>query len=270
MKTVGGRPPAKLLPFLKEQTCLPRQKSWAGFLFLPVPEGKTDLLQAFTEHMAGARLPEDVAVTHYIRLSQPHARRRPLRALAFDLDSTLTRPYLDFTRLRAQLGLPEGDILHWADALPPRQRAEAFATIEAFEQDGVDHVAWNDGAQETVAALQAGGLPVAIITRNSRASLAAVCARLDIRVDVLIAREDATPKPDPACVRLASARLGVRVETLLMVGDFRHDTEAGRAAGAMTVLLTNGKTPPWTVQADLVIQRLPELLAYVEKEETCQ
>ena len=205
-------------------------------------------------------------MTHCIRLPKPHPQRRPLHALAFDLDSTLTRPYLDFTRLRAQLGLPEGDILHWADSLPPRQRAAAFAAIAAFEQDGVEHVAWNDGAQETLAALQARGLPVAIITRNSRTSLAAVCAHLDIRVDVLIAREDATPKPDPACIRLASARLGVRVETLLMVGDFRHDTEAGRAAGAMTVLLTNGKTPTWTAEADLVIQRLPELLAHVEKE----
>ena len=200
----------------------------------------------------------------FIRLSQPHPQRRPVQAIAFDLDSTLTRPYLDFTRLRAQLGRPEGDILHWADSLPPRQRAEAFATIEAFERDGVEHVAWNDGAQETLAALQARGLPVAIITRNSRTSLTAVCAQLGIRVDVLIAREDATPKPDPACVRLASARLGVPVETLLMVGDFRHDTEAGRAAGAMTVLLTNGKTPTWRVEADLVIQRLPELLGHIE------
>ena len=215
--------------------------------------------------MVCAQPPEYDIVTHVIRLSRSPTDRRPVRAIAFDLDSTLTRPYLDFTRLRAQLDLPEGDILHWANSLPPRQRSEAFATIEAFEQDGVDHVAWNDGAQETLAALQARGLPVAIITRNSRTSLTAVCAHLDIRVDALIAREDATPKPDPACVRLASARLGVRVETLLMVGDFRHDTEAGRAAGAMTVLLTNGKTPTWTVEADLVIRRLPELLAYVEK-----
>ncbi len=202
---------------------------------------------------------------HFIRLPTSPADRRPVRALAFDLDSTLTRPYLDFTRLRAQLGLPEGDILHWADSLPPRQQAEVFALIEAFEKDGVDHVAWNDGAQETLATFQARGLPVAIITRNSRTSLLAVCAHLDLRVDVLIAREDATPKPAPAGVRLASVRLGVPVETLLMVGDFRHDTEAGRAAGALTVLLTNGKPPTWKAEADLTIHRLPELLAYVER-----
>ena len=43
----------------------------------------------------------------------------PLRAVAFDLDSTLTKPYLDFRKLRAQLGLAEGDILDWLAGLPP-------------------------------------------------------------------------------------------------------------------------------------------------------
>ena len=202
-------------------------------------------------------------VVHFIRL--PDQRRR-LHAVAFDLDSTLTRPYLDFAWLRAQLSLPEGDILQWAESLPLAQRSEAFATIAAFEQDGVDNVEWNDGARETLAEVQRRGLPVAIVTRNSRASLEAVRRRLGIRVDVLVAREDAPPKPDPECVRTASAELGVAIETLLMVGDFRHDTEAGRAAGAMTVLLTNGRTPTWTVDADLVIARLPELLEYLSEE----
>lgn len=202
-------------------------------------------------------------VVHFIRL---HEQRRRLHAVAFDLDSTLTRPYLDFARLRAQLSLPEGDILHWAQSLPPAQRGEAFATIAAFEQDGIDNVEWNDGARETLAEVQSRGLPVAIVTRNSRASLEVVCRRLGIRVDLLVAREDAPPKPDPECVRTAGAGLGVAIETLLMVGDFRHDTEAGRAAGAMTVLLTNGRTPMWTVDADLVIERLPELLEYLSEE----
>src|SRR5512138_2012326 len=80
---------------------------------------------------------------------------RPLRAIAFDLDSTLTRPYLDFTRLRQQLNLPEGDILMWLAALPPAERVLASQLIEAFEQDGVENVAWNEGAQEVLKAVRA-------------------------------------------------------------------------------------------------------------------
>jgi HAD superfamily hydrolase (TIGR01509 family) len=189
---------------------------------------------------------------------------RPLHAVAFDLDSTLTRPYLDFRQLRQQLGLPEGDILQWLATLPPTKQAQALQVIEAFEQDGVENVAWNEGAAETLSRVRALGLPTAIVTRNSRASLIAVCERLDIRVDILVAREDAPPKPDPACLHYTARQLGVPIETLLMVGDYRHDTEAGRLAGAMTVLLTNGQAPAWSVNADLLIEQLPELLRYID------
>jgi HAD superfamily hydrolase (TIGR01509 family) len=187
-----------------------------------------------------------------------------LCAIAFDLDSTLTRPYLDFRQLRQQLGLPEGDILKWLADLPPSEQARALSIIETFEQDGVENVAWNDGAQETLEAVRAMGLPSAIVTRNSRASLLAVCGRLDIRVDLLVAREDAPPKPDPACLHYTAERLRVAIEHLLVVGDYRHDIDAGRAAGAITVLLTNGQAPSWPVEADLVIERLVELLGYLD------
>ena len=50
---------------------------------------------------------------------------------------------------------------------------------------------------------------------------------------------------------------------MMIVGDYRHDTEAGRAAGTLTVLLTNGKTPTWEVDADLVIERMGELGEYL-------
>jgi phosphoglycolate phosphatase-like HAD superfamily hydrolase len=49
-----------------------------------------------------------------------------------------------------------------------------------------------------------------------------------------------------------------------MIGDYRHDTDAARAAGAIPVLLTNGRTPTWPVDADLVIDRLDELLHYLD------
>ncbi len=190
---------------------------------------------------------------------------RPLRAIAFDLDSTLTRPYLDFRRLRQQLNLPEGDILSWLAALPPAERVLASQLIEAFEQDGVEKASWNEGAQEVLKAVQAMDLPLAIVTRNSRTSLAAVCQRLGIDVALLVAREDAPPKPDPACLHYTAKQLAVPIEQLLMVGDYRHDMDAGRAAGAMTVLLTNGRPPSWPVEADLIIEQLLDLLAYIEQ-----
>jgi len=198
----------------------------------------------------------------YIRICL-NGQERPLRAIAFDLDSTLTRPYLDFKKLRQQLNLPEGDILGWLEQLPPTKKAAALALIEAFEQDGVENVEWNDCAQATFDMIRAMGVPLAIVTRNSRASLVAVCHRLGIDADLLVAREDAPPKPNPACLHYTAERLFVPISDLLMIGDYRHDTDAARAAGAIPVLLTNGRTPNWPVDADLVIDRLDELLRYL-------
>jgi HAD superfamily hydrolase (TIGR01509 family) len=200
------------------------------------------------------RLSRHIRLNGYVRL---------LGAIAFDLDSTLTLPYLDFKRLRQQINLPEGDILQWLMELPAAEQTHALAIIEAFEQDGVENVTWNDGAQETFQTVKAMNLPLAIVTRNSRASLTAVCARLGIEVDLLVAREDAPPKPDPACLHYVARHLAVPIEHVLMVGDYRHDIDAARAAGAIPVLLTNGQTPAWSVDADLVIARLNELLSYI-------
>ena len=192
-----------------------------------------------------------------------NGQERPLRAIAFDLDSTLTRPYLDFKKLRQHLNLPEGDILGWLGQLPTTEKTRASALIEAFEQDGVENVEWNDNAQTTLDAVRAMGVPLAIVTRNSRASLIAVCRRLGIEVDLLVAREDAPPKPNPACLHYTAECLSVPVSDLLMIGDYRHDTDAARAAGAIPVLLTNGRLPTWPIDADLVIDRLDELLCYL-------
>jgi HAD superfamily hydrolase (TIGR01509 family) len=184
--------------------------------------------------------------------------------VVFDLDGTLTRPYLDFGQLRQQLGIADGDILKWVAGLPSVEQGQAFRIIEAFEQDGVAHAEWNEGALETLQGVHSLGLLAAVVTRNSRASLEAVCRRLGITANLLVAREDAPPKPDPACLYYVAESLNVPIKSVLVVGDFRHDTEAGRAAGAITVLLTNGRTPLWSVEADLVIERLPELLTYLE------
>ena len=89
----------------------------------------------------------------YRKTDQSTASRRPNIKIG-NLTPLRLQPYLDFARLRAQLSLPEGDILLWAQSLPPAQRGEAFATIAAFEQDGVDNAEWNDGARETLAEVQ--------------------------------------------------------------------------------------------------------------------
>ena len=104
--------------------------------------------------------------------------------------------------------------------------------------------------------LAAKGVGVALITRNSRTSVATVLERHRLRIDVTVAREDAPPKPDPRPLLVACERLGVSPGDAWMVGDGQYDVEAGAAAGIRSVWVSHGRArsfqaQPWRVVSDL-------------------
>ncbi|MFO7610618.1 MAG: aminotransferase class I/II-fold pyridoxal phosphate-dependent enzyme [Candidatus Krumholzibacteriia bacterium] len=86
----------------------------------------------------------------------------------------------------------------------------------------------------------AARLPLAIVTGRPRADAERFLARENLRglFAAVVTRDDAPPKPDPAPVREALRRLGVRRAWL--VGDTPDDLNAARAAGVVPV----GIRPP--------------------------
>lgn len=78
-------------------------------------------------------------------------------------------------------------------------------------------------------------LPFAVVTGRPRAQAEAFLERFAIRdlFDVVVAREDAPLKPDPAPVQLALQRLGVR--SAWMLGDTVDDLVAARRAGVLPI-----------------------------------
>jgi phosphoglycolate phosphatase-like HAD superfamily hydrolase len=95
-----------------------------------------------------------------------------------------------------------------------------------------------------------------------------VLGRFGLRFDVCLAREDAEPKPSPQPVRLIAERLGLHTGELLMVGDYVFDMQAGRAAGATTVLVRSPKLLRPPPEADYVIDDLLEVLALIARSDT--
>lgn len=85
------------------------------------------------------------------------------------------------------------------------------------------------GALETLAALRARGLALAVVSNWDET----LPERLTgFRVDAVVSSAEAgAPKPDPSVFRLALERLGVRAERALHVGDSAADEEGARAAG---------------------------------------
>ena len=178
------------------------------------------------------------------------------RAMLFDMDGTLTRPMLDFPRIKAEMGIGQRPILEALAEMQPDARRGAEAVLLRHEEDAAAGSTLNEGCRDLLDWLAKRGVRTALITRNSRTSVLTVLGRHGLALDVLITREDAAPKPDPKPLWLACERLGVPPTETWMVGDGQYDVEAGAAAGIRTVWVSHGRqqdfdTRPWRTVSDL-------------------
>jgi HAD superfamily hydrolase (TIGR01549 family) len=186
----------------------------------------------------------------------------PIRAVIFDMDGTLTRPFLDFPAIRKAIGIGE-PLLENMLALPHGpERLRAFEILERFEDEAAEASELNDGVHDVLGFLSKRGIPSGLVTRNSRRSTDLTLRKHTLSFEIVVTREDAPAKPRPEPLWLICDRLRVPPGEAMMVGDFKFDIVAGRNAGTRTALLTNGKTPSYLkeITPDHVLDRLSDLL----------
>jgi putative hydrolase of the HAD superfamily len=113
--------------------------------------------------------------------------------------------------------------------------AEAGVDPESFVDSFMGSIAFEPlaGALETVEALRARGLEVAVVS-NWDIGLAEHLERIGaapLFAAIVTTAEAGAAKPDPAVFRLALERLGVEAERALHVGDEEEDERGALAAG---------------------------------------
>jgi HAD superfamily hydrolase (TIGR01509 family) len=159
------------------------------------------------------------------------------KGFIFDLDGTLVDSALDFSALRAKLGLPEGaaileSIQHWER----EKQIWANEIVLAFEKEGAEASKLMPGASEFIHFLEQKKIPKAVFTRNAKEIALATLERHNLPFSLLIAREDAPPKPLPDGLHLIQKKFGLHKKEILFVGDFAYDLMAGLAAEIPTAL----------------------------------
>jgi HAD superfamily hydrolase (TIGR01509 family) len=165
-----------------------------------------------------------------------------IRGMIFDLDGTLVDSALDFDLIRRQMGLPpKVPILEALDDLDDHHAERRWAILAQHELMGVLRATLFPGVIEFFHELDRRRIKRAVLTRNSRASALATLARFELEVHAVHAREDGPVKPDPAGIWRICETWGWGPDQCVMIGDYRFDIEAGRKAGAHTVLFTPGR-----------------------------
>lgn len=190
-----------------------------------------------------------------------------INGVLFDFDETLTAPgAIDFEEIRRRIGMPpDRPVLEYIAGLAERSEREAArAVVDEVELEAAAASRPNAGAEEIVEWLRSLGLPIGIMTRNSRRAIDLAFQNFvwlrASHFDVVITRDDPVPhKPRPDGVLAAAEAMGVPPQELLVVGDYVFDILAGRGAGATTVLLDHGTSDADEGLPDLVIHELDEL-----------
>lgn len=190
----------------------------------------------------------------------------PIRgAVIFDMDGTLIRSNLDFDLMRAEIGIENTPILEAMEKMSADDRRRAEAILHRHEERAAASSELLPGASEVVAAIRVAGWPVALMTRNSRASAAAFQERHGFSFDYVRTREDGPFKPSPEPVFDICRALAREPGASWCIGDYHYDIHCGKAAGAKAVLLLErpDERPDWAGEADIVISELNELLAHL-------
>ncbi|MDD5134172.1 MAG: HAD hydrolase-like protein, partial [Phycisphaerae bacterium] len=122
-----------------------------------------------------------------------------IKAVIFDLDGTLTEPYLNFDKIRAEIGLaPDaGALLEEMEKMSPAQRKYAEEILYKHEQLAIEHSALNRGAKETLKWLRDHKIHIGVLTRNTCTNASAVAKKHELEFDAIFGRHDGPVKPDP-------------------------------------------------------------------------
>lgn len=190
-----------------------------------------------------------------------------IRAVIFDLDGTLTRPFLDFDVIRDEMGLaPDGGpILEAMENMTPPQLEHAREVLRVHEERAIECSELHQGAKETIETLRNRGLRVGVLTRNKRENALRVAQKHALIFDAVLGREDGPAKPDAQGILSLCKQFLVEPEQTLMVGDYIHDLECARAAGAIGVLMrSHPKAESFEDYADFSIANLDSILQIVE------
>jgi len=190
-----------------------------------------------------------------------------IKSVLFDLDGTITVPFLDFDLIREEMGIPAdaASILEELEAMPDTDRRKAMAILESHEDLAAERSTLNSGARETLTALRNYRINIGILTRNKHSNAVIVQQKHGLYFDAIYAREDGPVKPDAYGVMHLCGLFGCVPAEALVVGDFVDDLICAKNAGATAVLIKTHKNADlYAEYADFTISTLDKVLPIIE------
>jgi HAD superfamily hydrolase (TIGR01549 family) len=183
----------------------------------------------------------------------------------FDLDGTLTVAVHDFAAIRRDLEIPAGcDILEHLASLSDHLAQPLHDRLQEIELELAAVTRAAAGALALLQHLQESGAQLGILTRNTRENAVRTLELVGLGGFFdpahVLGRDEALPKPDPDGIQRLARIWGIAPGTMVMVGDYLYDLQAGRSAGSLTVHVDATRSFRWPELADVSVGTLEELI----------
>lgn len=207
-----------------------------------------------------------------------------IKGVVFDLDNTLVDSVetirqaadatlrskgfrgVDLETLVSVMGLTIFDLFRRVEpAIEEKRMKELFLDYKENYMKFIGSTKLLPKAKETLEALSAKNLKMAVVTTKSRYNAVKVLESFGLAhyFGAVVGFEDTDEhKPSPDPIIKAAGALGLELGSLAVVGDTDADVAAGKAAGAVTIAVTTGVTPIHKIlekEPDYVINNIMEV-----------
>ncbi|MFT5112508.1 MAG: HAD superfamily hydrolase (TIGR01509 family) [Parasphingorhabdus sp.] len=185
------------------------------------------------------------------------------------MDGTLTHAVHDFEVMRLELGLAPGAMILEVIAELPEDEAKVMdEKLFDMELKLAQQATPQPGAAELLTQLKSSNRNIGILTRNSEKLVEVTlgaCGLLHFfNKEDLVGREHCAPKPQPDGIFRLLEQWQVPAKDAVIVGDFRFDLEAGRAAKISTIHFDQPDTNLWAEFSDFRVTQLNQLTLMVQ------
>ena len=181
------------------------------------------------------------------------------------MDGTLTVPKHDFEEIRLILGVPVGqDILNFVERHPEVERMKLMQTLESWEYQIALQTEISPDAEVLLNYLKENNFKCGVLTRNTH-KIALVTLKAAGILDffdgnVVLGRDSALPKPNPAGILKILSYWGVPGKGTVMIGDDINDVIAGNRAGCTSVYVERNRPLIEPGLADILCSDLKALI----------